>query len=1439
LQKLCIFVAEIHIHTDTKRYKMALTNQNYRLGIDIGSTTAKIVIFNSLGDIVFHKYGKHNTYIYQALTQSLKTARESLGNIPVSCAITGTAGMGVSERNGIKFVQEVIAATNVVEQKFPEVRTLIDIGGEDTKMIFFNPGKSPDIRMNGNCAGGTGAFIEQMAQLLSVRIEDMNALAVQSHNHYPIASRCGVFAKTDIQNLLARKVEKADIASSIFHAVGIQTLNTLSRGYEVLPKVMFIGGPLTFMPELRSKMLKAMHLTESDMIIPEYSEYFPAQGAALEAEGEPEHTLDNLIEQFEKSQNIVAEPKDRLTALFKNDDEYQQWLRDRNIVNPQRVDIKDYTGSHLYLGIDSGSTTSKVIIMGDNHEIIYSHYVNNGGNTLEKIHAAIKNFYIQNRPVLEEKNLSISASAVTGYGEDLVKAALGIDYGIVETLAHFSAAQFLNPKVDFIMDIGGQDMKAIFIQNGVINRIELNESCSAGCGSFIETFARTLGLATPDFAQIACSSSAPCDLGTRCTVFMNSKVKQSLRENASVGDISAGLAYSVIKNALFKVLKLKNFNELGDTIVVQGGTFRNPAVYRALELLTGKKLTSTDTPEMMGAFGAAIYAKTKLEQEGKTPGNFVGLQDIDKGLNYTNKQILCKGCENNCLVTSFKFNNKQTYYSGNKCQKVFNSKGEKVEKGENLFAIRYKLLFDREQNLSAPKLTIAIPRVLNQYSNYPFWHALFTACNIRVLLTPPTTMGMYETGAGTIMSDNICFPAKIVHGHIMAAIEQKPDRIFYPIVTFEKNEFKNTENCFNCPIVSGYSDVIKSAIDPQDKYGIPFDNPVVNFNDDDLLYKTCKKYLKDIGIDGSVIKKAFKQALQAQAEYRSQIAVKAMEIIENAKQNNKLLVVLAGRPYHADPLINQKTPDIIADLGASVISEDSLSTYLDVMDLQVIPQWAYPNRILNAAQWVAQQDQNITFVQLNSFGCGPDAVLVDEVTDILRAAGKSNTVIRIDEINSTGSILLRIRSLMESYKVMDLKNRPARHERVTVKPFLSEDRKRMILAPHFADGYSEVLAVLFEMSGYNFKTLPKPDKRSVEWGLRYANNEICYPATIVIGDMIKALKEGQYDRHKIAFAITQTGGQCRASSYIALMKKALISAGYPDIPVIAVGTAGKTINEQPGFEINWLKLMPTILPAAIFTDTLLRFYYILVVREKNKGEAQAFKDKYMDLIRAEMPYRQPKKIYELMAQMVDEANTIETIDRQIPKIGIVGEIYVKYNKFGHRFISDKLVEEGVEVVFPPILEFFTQEIVNIKKNWEMNLSHRKFSVWVLLEFFKYYINNAMHKAQKILSKSRYQFEFENIKHIADDAEQTLSLSNQFGEGWLISAEISSFAKQGIKNVISVQPFGCIANQIISKGIEKKLRSKYPDLNLLFLDYDDGASDVNITNRLYFMIKNLK
>jgi len=1416
---------------------MSLSGENYRLGIDIGSTTAKIVIFDGEENIVFSMYGKHNTYIYQALIQSLNKAKDKLGNISLSCAITGTAGMGVSERNNIKFVQEVIAATNVVEKKYPEVKTLIDIGGEDTKMIFFQKGKSPDIRMNGNCAGGTGAFIEQMATLLNVKIEDINALAEKSQNHYPIASRCGVFAKTDIQNLLARKVEKADIASSIFHAVGIQTLNTLSRGYEVKPKVMFIGGPLTFMPELRKKMLSAMNLSESDMILPDFSQYFPAQGAALEAEGN--FSLDELLTMFKASENIVAEPKDRLPYLFENQEDYNEWYKNRNIINPKKISLNDYNGKQLFLGIDSGSTTSKVVITGDNNELIFSHYTNNDGNTLEKIHHALKAFYQDNKETLLNKNLNITASAVTGYGEELVKAALGIDYGIVETLAHFSAAKFLNPKVDFIMDIGGQDMKAIFIQGGVINRIELNESCSAGCGSFIETFAKTLGMTTPDFAKIACESHAPCDLGTRCTVFMNSKVKQSLRENASVSDISAGLAYSVIKNALFKVLKLKNFNELGETIVVQGGTFKNPAVYRALELLTGKKLTSTDSPEMMGAFGAALYARNRFNAEKHNTGSFLNLDNIDKALEYSNKQIICKGCENNCLVTAFKFSNKQTYYSGNKCQKVFNSKGEKGEKGENLFTTRYNLLFNRDKELKNPHMTIAVPRVLNQYSNYPFWHTLLTECNIKVILTPPTTIKMYETGSGTIMSDNICFPAKLVHGHIMWAISQKPDRIFYPIVTFEKNEFKNTENSFNCPIVSGYADVIRSSVDPFGKYGIPFDSPNVNFNDEALLYKTCKKYLKSIGIDSKTIKLAFQAALNAQKEYRSKIAVKAMEIIEKAKHDNKLLVVLAGRPYHADPLINQKTPDIIADLGASVISEDSLSAYLDVMELQIIPQWAYPNRILNAAQWVAEQDQNITFVQLNSFGCGPDAVLVDEVTEILRASGKSNTVIRIDEINSTGSILLRIRSLMESFKVMDLENRPARHEREKVKPFGIEDKGRTILAPYFAEGYSDILPAVFEMGGYKLLNLPKPDKRSVEWGLRYANNEICYPATIVIGDMIKAIKEGQYDRNKIAFAITQTGGQCRASSYLALMKKALVSAGYSDIPIITVGTAGKTINTQPGFSINWLKFLPVLVPITIYTDTLLRFYYILIVREKNKGETLRFKDKYMRLLQEEVPYRQPKKIYELMAQMVEEANNIEIFeDKKIPKIGIVGEIYVKYNKFGHRFISDKLVEEGVEVVFPPILEFFTQEIVNVKKNWEMNLTHHKFSSWVLVEFFNMYINNAISKAEKILKKSKFPFIFENIKQIAKDAEETLSLSNQFGEGWLISAEISSFVKQGIKNIISVQPFGCIANQIISKGIEKNLKKKYPELNLLFLDYDDGASDVNITNRLYFMLKNL-
>ncbi len=1407
----------------------------YKLGFDIGSTTAKFALLDSNLEIILSNYVRHNTKINDTVIDLLKQVKQKIGDVLVSIKVTGSAGMGIAERTNIPFIQEVVAASGIIKNKYPTVRTLIDIGGEDSKMIFFYDNKAPDIRMNGSCAGGTGAFIDQMATLMNIPITEFNAVAEQSTKLYSIASRCGVFAKTDVQNLISRKIPVSDIAASVFHAVAIQAMNTLARGFEISKKVMFAGGPFAFLPELKKAFIRNLKIIDTDLIIPAEPTLLPAFGAAHSINGSSEYQqINNILETIKNTDNSKIVINNRLEPLFENKQQKNTWLEHKKINKVPRKTIEDYKDDKIFLGIDSGSTTTKIVLLTKDNELLFQYYRNNKGNPIE----AVKLGLLELQKLLKNKNLTITHSAVTGYGEDLIKTILGIDIGIVETIAHFQAAKHFNENVSFVMDIGGQDMKAIFIDNKIVNRIELNESCSAGCGSFIENFGNSLGYKVPDFADMACNSLKPYDLGTRCTVFMNSKVKQALKENATVEDISAGLSMSVIKNALYKVLKLKNINDLGKNIVVQGGTFRNPSVLKALENLTGQEVICSDIPELMGAYGAAIVANEEYNKH-KTNTTFIGFQSLEQISDFQSKELTCKGCENFCVVSRFNFNNSNFFYSGNKCEKVFSNKGSSQNKGINFIDFKYKLLFDRDKTAKNKKImSIGIPRVLNMYENFPFWNTLLTECGIEVKLSSPSTFKLYEVGAGTVMSDNICFPAKLLHGHIYDLATQNVDAIFFPISIYENNENKDTENSFNCPIVGSYADVVQSAINPYSKFGIKFYKPIINFKEEKFLKISTYKFLKSLGVSSSLFEKAFEKSIIARDQYIFELKERANQIIEQSQQNQTLLIVMAGRPYHIDPLINHKTPEILSELGIDVITEDVVPSILKVKELDVITQWTYPNRIMNAAQWVAEQEKNIQFVQINSFGCGPDAILIDECSEILKTKSKTHTLIRVDEITSTGSVRLRLRSLIESLKLQDQRIKLNSVERLRSKPFEVEDRRRTIFAPYFADFYSELIPELFQSAGYNMVNLPKPNKESVNYGLKYSNNEICYPATIVVGDVIKAVESGKYDRNEIAFAITQTGGQCRATTYLSLIKKALVSAGYSDIPVVAVGTAGKTINTQPGFQINWLKMLPITISGMLFVDSLSKMYYSSIIRENEKGKSKDVKDKYIDLAKKMILNKDVSGMFDLLKDAVTEFNTISHSDRKFPQIAIVGEIYVKYNSFGHGYISDWLIEHGVEVIFPPMLEFFTQEFVNIKVNQKEGLAEKSFKNNAILFFFEKYINRYIFKTNRILKKYKFYKPFHDIHHVAQNAEGIVSLVNQFGEGWLIPAEIGAFAKEGVNNIVSVQPFGCIANQIISKGVEKRIKDLYPNMNLLFLDFDDGASEVNVLNRLHFMLTNL-
>ncbi len=1405
-----------------------------RLGIDIGSTTAKLVAVDESGKTIYTKYGRHNAQIRPTLLASLQEMQACVGDKEVSVRVTGSIGMGLAEKCSIPFIQEVVAATKAVRHSYPEVRTLIDIGGEDAKVVFFSGGEAKDLRMNGNCAGGTGAFIDQMAVILGVDISELDALAAGSTKVYPIASRCGVFCKTDIQNLVAKNACRQDIAASIFHAVAVQTVVTLAHGCDIQAPVLFCGGPLTFMPTLRKAFMDYLSLRPQDVVLPQDGTLLPALGCALyemrPGSGERVMTLSALQALLRQDAQPGQESARKgLPPVFQDELEYDVWKMRMSGYTLEKRALPKGT-CDVFLGVDSGSTTTKIVVTDTESRILYTYYINNNGNPIAAVEDGLRR--LKEKCAACGAELRILGGCSTGYGEDLVRAAFGFSSGIVETIAHYMAAKKVDKDVSFIFDIGGQDMKAVFISNGVINRIEINEACSSGCGSFIETFAKNLGYAPADFSRLACRAQHPCDLGTRCTVFMNSKVKQVLREGATIEDIAAGLAYSVVKNCLYKVLKLKDVSVLGSHIFVQGGTMRNDAVVRAIELLTGAEVIRCDLPELMGAFGCALYAS-------RHPGAATTLDELLGKASFTTRELHCNGCENRCQVTAYTFDNGRRYYSGNRCERVFTN-GENRSPALNAYHWKERLLFDRESLPADVAMTIGIPRCLNMFEDYPFWHALFTACGLRVCLSDASDYAAYEDKARMVMSDNICFPAKLVHGHIQNLQDKQVDRIFMPFVVFERQEAGH--NSFNCPIVTGYSEVIKGV----QQADIPIDSPAITFKDKDLLRLQCQEYLSGLGVARSVVDKAFGQALQAQDDYEQTLQARNGHILEEARKAHSLVVLLAGRPYHTDPLIQHEVSDLLAGMGIYVLTDDIVRRQpMPAADVHFVEQWAYPTRILEAARWCASQGPDVQFVQMTSFGCGPDAFLVDEVRSLLARYGKSLTLLKLDDINNVGSMKLRVRSLLESLKLLpenvlssgEGAGYAPCEEFVTTPVFDKAARGRKILIPFFTPFLSPLLPAVMKVAGYDVDNLPLSDAQSAEWGLRYANNEVCYPATLIVGDVIKAFKSGRYQPDRTAVAITQTGGQCRASNYLPLIKKALVDAGYGDVPVVSVMFGDMLGNSQPGFKMNWVKLMPVAIRTILFSDCMAKFYYGAVVREKEKGQAQALTEHFLKKAARFIEDGNSSWLYDLLAEAAGKFSGIVSAEA-CPKVGIVGEIFLKFNPFAQQRVTDWLTERQIEVVPPLLTGFFLQSFVNGEAWGKSHITRKRLpffaSRWIYRLIWK-----EVERVNQIGKRFPFFTPFEDIFELSHQASRVITLNAQFGEGWLLPGEIVSYASQGVKNVVSLQPFGCIANHIVAKGMEKRIAHLFPDINLLSLDFDSGVSEVNVTNRLLLFANNLK
>ncbi len=1417
----------------------------HRIGLDVGSTTAKIVVLDQDGKLIYQSYRRHQANVPAAMTAFMEELSSTLKPTDeFTLAITGSVGLGVSERYDICFVQEVVAATEFTRRVHPEVKTIIDIGGEDAKIVYLQDGKVTDLRMNGNCAGGTGAFIDQMALCLGVDVTDLDGLAARSTTTYAIASRCGVFSKTDIQNLIARNVPKTDIAASIFRAVAVQTASTLSHGCEIRPKVLLCGGPLTFIPSLRKAVADYFgYSLDKDFVVEEHANVIPAWGTALADNDHPTFTTQSLIallsgpareRKVAHSAAYHNSTTIELPPIFTSEEEYIAWKAEKSKDYVPVVDVSRATKKN-YLGIDSGSTTTKIVVMNELGEIVYKYYAHNGGNPIDAVRHGLNK--LQERAAEEKVEINIAAGCSTGYGEDLIKAAFSLDYGMVETMAHYVAAHQMCPDVSFILDIGGQDMKATYVDHGTLTRMELNEACSSGCGSFIETFAQTLGCEITEFVLKACQSQKPSDLGTRCTVFMNSKVKQVLREGASVADIAAGLAYSVVKNCLFKVLKIKNYDELGSNVVLQGGTMRNDSIVKAFENLTGKKVYCNNVPELMGAYGCALHSRRMVSENAATRP----LEQFLTSAGFEQKTLGCKGCENQCQITQYKFKNGGTYYSGNKCEKIFTNGSSAKQSGVDMSDRKYHELFDRaadpEKLTPNPIFTIGIPRALNMYEEFPFWHTFFVRCGVRVVLSRPSTYIKYEKSVHSVMSDNICFPAKLVHSHIYELADNEAvDRIFFPRVVYEAVEDKTVTNSYNCPVIIGYPEVVASVIKTQKLV----DSPVISFKDHKLLLKQLLAYMKpwidSKQISKDTVKKAHAAAIEEYRNFGENLRNLNKKAYEDAIKAKRIVILLAGRPYHTDPLIQHKVSEMITKLGVDVITEEIVrGSSISEKETFILKQWTFVNRILNSAQWAARQGANVHFVETTSFGCGPDAFFTDEARSIMNRHNKSLTLLKIDDINNVGSMKLRVRSLIESLKF-------GTHEQKDVKPFVrprkffDEDKKlRTILAPYFTEYISPLLGAAFKTVGYNVISLPMGDAESNDLGLKYSNNEVCYPATLIVGDFIKALQSGKYDLDKTAVAVTQLG-QCRATNYPSLIRKAIVDAGFEQVPVI--GIAGTDKEDQPGFKLNLFKAAPIVLHSVFFGDWLSIFYHAIAVREKTKGQARALRDNFLRRANPIVERNDLKGLLDLTRQAAEEFNAIEVYDKEYPKAGIAGEIFLKFNPYSHRYVPDWLMDHGVEVVPPTIHNFFLRAFVNYKFNKDNHV--KRFKVPELVIDMAYsLITKIMRKFDEQAKVFRYYVPEIDIKTQSKLAEDIICLSAQFGEGWLLPAEVIAYIKQGCTNVVSMQPFGCIANHIVVRGIEKKLKEAYPELNMLALDFDGGVSEANIANRLLLFLSNMQ
>ena len=1390
------------------------------IGLDIGSTTVKLVAMDNRGNILFKDYRRHFSNTKKTIKDLLNDLLKKHNNYSYTISMTGSGAISLAKYLKVNFVQEVIACKNAIEEYAPQTSVAIELGGEDAKIIYFD--QTIEQRMNASCAGGTGAFLDQMAVLLNTTTDGLNDLAERGEKIYPIASRCGVFAKTDIQPLMNEGVRKEDIALSIMQAVVNQTISGLACGKPIKGNVIFLGGPLNYLSKLRDRFIETLNLKENEIIIPEDAKLFVCIGAILDKEEKKTYNINQLQKIIEKIEKFRETTSSTLEPLFIDEEDYEKFKKRQAKYTLPTKELETYTGD-LFLGIDAGSTTAKLVLIDTEGNLLYEDYRSNKGTPVD----TVKNMILEVYDKLPEKTV-IRCAGSTGYGEMLIKTAFNLDISEIETMAHYEAANHFLPGVESIIDIGGQDMKYIKIKDGSIDSIMLNEACSSGCGSFIETLAKSLNMTVQDFVTYAINSKAPIDLGSRCTVFMNSKIKQTQKEGRPLSDIFAGLSYSVVRNALQKVMKIRDNETLGKKIVVQGGTFLNDAVLRSFELITKKEVVRPNIAGLMGAYGVALIALDNFNQyeDQDIKSSILSREEIEN-LEMKTTHTRCGRCENNCSLTVNKFNNK-IFISGNRCERGSGNNGS-INTLPNMYSWKYDRLFNYIPLEDAPRGEIGIPRVLNMYENYPLWFTILTNLGFRVIISDHSNRAIYEKGIESMPSESACYPAKLVHGHIINLLEKGIKTIFYPCIMYEKQEFKNSDNHYNCPIVQSYSEAIKLNVEDLEKEQIKFMNPFLPLTEEGLLKRIMElDEFKEYNFTKKELKEAIHKGFEEQNNFKEEVRKKGEEFLKYINDHNEKGIVLAGRPYHLDKEVNHGIDTMINSLGLAVLTEDSICHLSNIESkLRIVDQWAYHSRVYHAAD-VVSQNKNIELVNLNSFGCGLDAIVTDQAEEILKYNNRLYTTIKIDEINNLGAIKIRIRSLIASMNKRENKDDYNTYE-YKKNYFKEEDKKHTLLFPDMSQHHFRMFESMLNSEGYKAVWLKDTTDDTVETGVKYVNNDACYPAIIVIGQLIHELQSGKYDLDNTSVIITQTGGGCRATNYIGLIRKALKDAGLEKVSILSFNTSG--LEKEQAFKIT-PSLGKKALQGVIYGDLLMKLLYATRPYEVTKGKTEEVYNKWQDICTEAVKTGSIREFKKNIKAIVNDFKNIKVKLTNRPKVGIVGEILIKYHYFGNDYLVDKLEKEGAEVCVPELMGFVKyccyDSIVK-----EKILKEGKMSSFInqqalnLIDIFEKTV-------KKELENTRYR-QVTNIYHLAENVEGIISTGNQTGEGWFLTAEMVELMKDGITNIVCVQPFACLPNHIVGKSVIKKIKKLYPDANIIAIDYDPGASHTNQTNRIKLML----